>query len=214
MAIIPIDVLKTKFETGDRPNGADYADLIDTTSYRAGLDWTYSNSIITPATGDFIFDNLDVSLATTVSFSETVNTQDRSGILASWDDSTSPIKGYLVINIGSDNTFGLVVAITGNSTDNGTYRTFPITYVGGNTSLTNDASYLVTFLRTGDLGAQGTTGAQGTQGIQGVQGLQGIQGPQGTQGVQGVQGTQGLEGLQGTQGIQGVQGTQGTQGVQ
>jgi len=35
MAILPINQLKAKFETGDRPTGQDYSDLIDTTSYRA-----------------------------------------------------------------------------------------------------------------------------------------------------------------------------------
>ena len=35
MAVISLNLLKTKFETGDRPTGADYTDLIDTTSYYA-----------------------------------------------------------------------------------------------------------------------------------------------------------------------------------
>lgn len=35
MAVISLNLLKTKFETGDRPTGADYVDLIDTTSYYA-----------------------------------------------------------------------------------------------------------------------------------------------------------------------------------
>jgi hypothetical protein len=37
MAVIPINTLKSKFETGDRPTGADFTDLIDTTSYRADV---------------------------------------------------------------------------------------------------------------------------------------------------------------------------------
>jgi hypothetical protein len=35
MGVISLGLLKTKFETGDRPTGADYVDLIDTTSYYA-----------------------------------------------------------------------------------------------------------------------------------------------------------------------------------
>jgi hypothetical protein len=35
MAKISIDVLKSKFETGDRPNGQDYQDLIDTLAAQA-----------------------------------------------------------------------------------------------------------------------------------------------------------------------------------
>jgi hypothetical protein len=39
MPIISIPLLKTKFETGDRPTGADFADLIDTTTwYGISLD--------------------------------------------------------------------------------------------------------------------------------------------------------------------------------
>lgn len=37
MAVVPINTLKSKFETGDRPNGQDYADLIDTTSHHADI---------------------------------------------------------------------------------------------------------------------------------------------------------------------------------
>lgn len=39
MPVIPINLLKTRFETGDRPTGADYTDLIDTTTwYGMSLD--------------------------------------------------------------------------------------------------------------------------------------------------------------------------------
>lgn len=39
MPVISIPLLKTKFETGDRPTGADFADLIDTTTwYGISLD--------------------------------------------------------------------------------------------------------------------------------------------------------------------------------
>lgn len=39
MPVISIPLLKTKFETGDRPTGADYVDLIDTTTwYGISLD--------------------------------------------------------------------------------------------------------------------------------------------------------------------------------
>ena len=35
MAKVPINTLKSKFETGDRPNGQDYQDLIDTLAAQA-----------------------------------------------------------------------------------------------------------------------------------------------------------------------------------
>lgn len=70
MSVIPITTLKSKFETGDRPTGADYADLIDTTSYRAdslGGDGNNSqtiNGIENPT----IFDSIDTSVWRTVKY--------------------------------------------------------------------------------------------------------------------------------------------------
>lgn len=70
MSVIPITTLKSKFETGDRPTGADYADLIDTTSYRAdslGGDGNNSqtiNGIENPT----VFDSIDTSVWRTVKY--------------------------------------------------------------------------------------------------------------------------------------------------
>ena len=70
MAVLPINQLKAKFETGDRPNGTDYSDLIDTTSYRAdslGADGNNSATIngIETAT---VFDTIDTSTWRTVKY--------------------------------------------------------------------------------------------------------------------------------------------------
>ena len=70
MAIIPINTLKTKFESGDRPTGQDFADLIDTTSYRAealGGDGNNSLTIngIETAT---VFDTIDTSVFRTIKY--------------------------------------------------------------------------------------------------------------------------------------------------
>jgi hypothetical protein len=70
MAIIPINTLKEKFETGDRPTGADYSDLIDTTSYRAdSLGGDGNNSVtingIETAT---VFDTIDTSIWRTIKY--------------------------------------------------------------------------------------------------------------------------------------------------
>lgn len=70
MSVIPINTLKAKFETGDRPNGQDFADLIDTTSYRAdslGADGNNSVTIngIETAT---VFDTIATSTWRTVKY--------------------------------------------------------------------------------------------------------------------------------------------------
>lgn len=70
MAIVPITTLKTKFESGDRPTGQDFADLIDTTSYRAealGGDGNNSatiNGIENPT----VFDTIDTTTWRTVKY--------------------------------------------------------------------------------------------------------------------------------------------------
>jgi hypothetical protein len=64
MAVIPINTLKSKFETGDIPNGQDYSDLIDTTSYRAdslGGDGNNS-STINGIENPTVFDTIDTSV--------------------------------------------------------------------------------------------------------------------------------------------------------
>jgi hypothetical protein len=70
MAIIPINTLKTRFESGDRPTGQDFEDLIDTTSYRAealGADGNNSLTIngIETAT---VFDTIDTSVFRTIKY--------------------------------------------------------------------------------------------------------------------------------------------------
>jgi hypothetical protein len=70
MAILPINQLKAKFETGDRPTGQDYSDLIDTTSFRAdvlGGDGNNGTTIngIESAT---VFDTIDTATWRTVKY--------------------------------------------------------------------------------------------------------------------------------------------------
>ena len=70
MAIVPINTLKTKFESGDRPTGQDFTDLIDTTSYRSealggdGNNSTTINGIENPT----VFDTIDTSTWRTIKY--------------------------------------------------------------------------------------------------------------------------------------------------
>ena len=70
MAILPINQLKSKFETGDKPNGQDYADLIDTTSYRAdSLGGDGNNSVtINGIESATVFDTIDTSTWRTIKY--------------------------------------------------------------------------------------------------------------------------------------------------
>ena len=70
MAIVPINTLKTKFETGDRPTQQDFMDLIDTTSYRAdSLGGDGNNSVtINGIESSTAFDTIDTSTWRTVKY--------------------------------------------------------------------------------------------------------------------------------------------------
>ncbi len=70
MAVLPINQLKAKFETGDRPNGQDYADLIDTTSFRADVLGGDGNNglIINGIETATVFDTIDTSTWRTVKY--------------------------------------------------------------------------------------------------------------------------------------------------
>ena len=70
MAIVPITTLKSKFESGDRPTGQDFADLIDTTSYRAeALGGDGNNSLtINGIESATVFDTIDVSVWRTIKY--------------------------------------------------------------------------------------------------------------------------------------------------
>lgn len=70
MPIIPISSLKAKFETGDRPTGDDYMDLIDTTAFRAeslggdGNNASTINGIENPT----VFDTINTSVWRTIKY--------------------------------------------------------------------------------------------------------------------------------------------------
>ena len=70
MAVIPINTLKSKFETGDRPNGQDYADLIDTTSYRADVLGGEGNNSVTinGIENATVFDTIDTATWRTIKY--------------------------------------------------------------------------------------------------------------------------------------------------
>lgn len=70
MTVIPIPTLKAKFETGDRPTGQDFVDLIDTTAFRAdslGGDGNNS-STINGIENPTIFDTVNTSIWRTVKY--------------------------------------------------------------------------------------------------------------------------------------------------
>lgn len=70
MPVIPISTLKSKFETGDRPTGEDFADLIDTTSFRAdSLGGDGNNSVVINGIENAtVFDTVNTSVWRTIKY--------------------------------------------------------------------------------------------------------------------------------------------------
>lgn len=70
MAVIPIQQLKSKFESGDRPTESDYQDLIDTTAFHAdSLGGDGNNSqLINGLENLTVFDTIDTSTWRTVKY--------------------------------------------------------------------------------------------------------------------------------------------------
>jgi hypothetical protein len=179
----------------------------------AAFDYTFDTSTTNsdPGTGKLRLNASDLSTASALYINEN---DDLSvsiyNFLQTIDDSTSSIKGHFTITQKNDTNNFAMFSITGAHSHGSNYFNVPVSYLSGATSFTNNLDIIITFARTGDVGA---TGSQGTQGIQGITGEQGIQGTQGTQGIQGIQGITGSQGTQGAQGIQGSQGIQGIQGI-
>jgi len=93
----------------------------------------------------------------------------------------------------------------GAATDNGTYMSFPLTFVKGSASMPLNNRQVEVMFTAGGAGG----GAPGPQGPQGPIGPQGPVGPQGPQGVPGPQGATGSQGSQGPAGATGPQGPAG-----
>jgi hypothetical protein len=112
-----------------------------------------------------------------------INNVDVSAYIDSWDDSTTTVKGFLSINsnVNSDTTFA-IFRLTSVTTVSG-YRKLGVVYVSG-TSPSLAEECVLTFYRTGDIGA---TGPQGPIGPIGPTGPQGPIGPIGV-GATGPQG--------------------------
>jgi len=179
------------------------------------FDYTFSSTTTAgdPGVGTMRLNNAAASGATSLYIDDRDdNFTDIQPFLRTIDDSTSPIKGHFKISInGSPDQFA-VYTINALAEVSG-YFSISCIYVNGSIagSFADAADVVITFARTGDIGADGPQGTTGIQGNDGFQGTAGFVGGEGTQGSQGTQGIQGLQGLQGDEGI-GIQGSTGLQG--
>lgn len=131
--------------------------------------WDTGTSDADPGSGKLRINNATPSSATALYINETgANSEGLAPVIATWDDSTSTIKGDLyVYKIGTPGTY-LYYQVTGSMTDAGSYDKFDLTYVGSNGSLANGDNVSVLFIprgAKGDTGATGPTGSSGASGI-------------------------------------------------
>jgi hypothetical protein len=144
------------------------------------------------------------------------------GLIRSWDDSTSPVKGVLTVQSTSTPATIAAFRIVEENEDEGPWERLFVSHVFSQGTFTADEEVVVTFSRTGDAGASGekgatgatgTAGATGSSGATGATGLAGATGPQGPVGDKGATGSTGATGAQGDKGATGTTGTEGAQGV-
>tara|TARA_S200002703_G_scaffold24331_1_gene21125 strand:- start:1684 stop:4845 length:3162 start_codon:yes stop_codon:yes gene_type:complete len=122
-------------------------------------DWETSTSS-GPSSGAIRMDNATFASVTEIYIHETDGESgDQSGLLATFDDSTSTVKG--IIRLHKNSTpgsywIGQVTALV----DNGSDVTLSVTHLASNGSFSSSDEIFVDYFRTGDAGT-GATGANG-----------------------------------------------------
>lgn len=139
-----------------------------------GLAYTWStNTAGDPGAGKVLANNATLSSATAVNISKTGAASESLGThLATWDDSTSTIKGHLRIFTLADRDEYIEADVTG-ITDNTTYYTVALSNVVGGNAPSSDDAMSVSFTPKGDKGDTGATGATGATGSTGATGATG-----------------------------------------
>ena len=127
-----------------------------------------------PGPGKVRFSNGTYASATVIY----IDDADANGVTVStdvltWDDSTSTIRGYLMIYDINDRSTYARFKITGASTDASGYVKLAVAHLASNNTFSAADELSITFVRNGDTG---NTGSQGTQGNTGNTGSTGAAG--------------------------------------
>jgi len=77
----------------------------------------------------------------------------------SWDDSTSTVKGHVIMKKQDDLAVWALYSVSGSVTSASTYSKMTCGYIDGTGSFTDADTVTVQFTRTGDKGTTGSTGA-------------------------------------------------------
>jgi hypothetical protein len=99
-----------------------------------------------------------------------------SPYLATWDDSTSNVRGFVMLKkVGAPDTFALYKVVAG-LVDKGNWDKLPVEPVASSGTFTDKDKLTVDFYRNGDKGAPGATGEKGATGATGATGSTGEKG--------------------------------------
>jgi len=127
-----------------------------------------------PGAGEIAFNNGTYASATEIY----IDDADANGVTVStdiltWDDSTSTIRGSLMIYDINDRSTYARFNITGASTDASGYVKLTVTHVASNNTFSAADELSVHFSRSGNKGDTGSTGATGSTGSTGATGAAG-----------------------------------------
>jgi len=127
-----------------------------------------------PGAGEIAFNNGTYASATEIY----IDDADANGVTVStdiltWDDSTSTIRGNLMIYDINDRSTYARFNITGASTDASGYVKLAVTHVASNNTFSAADELSVHFSRSGNKGDTGSTGATGSTGSTGATGAAG-----------------------------------------
>lgn len=186
--------------------------------YRGGVQYQFDdgNVVIEPTPeGTIKYNNATISSVTQI----TLRNIDYVGVnqaawIDTWDDSTSSIDGYVIIQSASltgtqyVNIFKVNGAVTNGTGD----KIVPVEYVSGSMPVTS-ALLVVSFSRTGDTGTTGSAGSTGSTGATGPTGSIGATGSTGPNGSIGSTGSTGATGTTGATGPTGDAGATGATGA-
>ncbi len=99
-----------------------------------------------------------------------------SPYLATWDDSTSNVRGFVMLKkVGAPGTFAMYKVVAG-LVDKGNWDKLPVEPVASSGTFSDKDEVTVDFYRNGDKGAPGATGEKGAEGPKGATGATGEKG--------------------------------------
>lgn len=123
-----------------------------------GFSWDFDSAttMADPGTGEYRLNNATLSSVTAIAISASAGNTgnpDVSDFINTWDDSTSTVRGYLVIRNVTDSTDFAIYQITGSVTDNTTWLQATLSHVASSGTLTAADECIISFYRTGDSGS-------------------------------------------------------------